>query len=131
MKPTVLRRMSKIRWCPAPEFAIATRGFCRQQRSYLRAVAYRQGVCLMRMSAKRQELSNIRVKKAATPEINAPYLHAADATGRKSKHVGQSGANHPNIQVLERSNAVDLIISDKMGLPGPRRSRRRWITESQ
>ncbi len=36
-------------------------------------------------------------------------LHAADATGKKSNHAGQSAQNHPNIQVLERSNAVDLI----------------------
>lgn len=28
---------------------------------------------------------------------------------------------HPNIRILERSNAVDLIISDKIGLPGTRR----------
>ncbi|VDZ77378.1 L-aspartate oxidase [Salmonella bongori] len=34
--------------------------------------------------------------------------------------------NHPNIQVLERSNAVDLIISDKIGLPGPRRVVGAW-----
>ncbi|WP_251282386.1 FAD-binding protein, partial [Enterobacter hormaechei] len=27
---------------------------------------------------------------------------------------------HPNIRILERSNAVDLIVSDKIGLPGTR-----------
>lgn len=49
-------------------------------------------------------------------------LHAADATGKEVETTLVSRAqNHPNIQVLERSNAVDLIISDKMGLPGPRR----------
>ncbi len=46
-------------------------------------------------------------------------LHAADATGKEVETTLVSRAqNHPNIQVLERSNAVDLIISDKMGLRG-------------
>ncbi len=46
-------------------------------------------------------------------------LHAADATGREVETtlVGKA-QNHPNIRVLERSNAVDLIVSDKIGLPG-------------
>jgi L-aspartate oxidase len=35
--------------------------------------------------------------------------------------------NHPNIQVLERSNAVDLIVSDKIGLPGTRRVVGAWV----
>ncbi len=35
--------------------------------------------------------------------------------------------NHPNIRVLERSNAVDLIISDKIGLPGTRRVVGAWV----
>ena len=41
-------------------------------------------------------------------------LHAADATGREVETtlVGKA-QNHPNIRVLERSNAVDLIVSDK------------------
>ncbi|EPG2110492.1 L-aspartate oxidase [Escherichia coli] len=48
-------------------------------------------------------------------------LHAADATGREVETTLVSKAlNHPNIRVLERSNAVDLIISDKIGLPGRR-----------
>lgn len=44
-------------------------------------------------------------------------LHAADATGREVETtlVGKA-QNHPNIRVLERSNAVDLIVSDKIGL---------------
>ena len=48
-------------------------------------------------------------------------LHAADATGREVETtlVGKA-QNHPNIRVLERSNAVDLIVSDKIGLPGTR-----------
>lgn len=55
-------------------------------------------------------------------------LHAADATGKEVETTLVSRAqNHPNIQVLERSNAVDLIISDKMGLPGPRRVVGAWI----
>lgn len=42
-------------------------------------------------------------------------LHAADATGREVETtlVGKA-QNHPNIRVLERSNAVDLIVSDKL-----------------
>ncbi len=35
--------------------------------------------------------------------------------------------NHPNIRVLERSNAVDLIVSDKIGLPGTRRVVGAWV----
>ncbi|HCS0133057.1 TPA: L-aspartate oxidase [Salmonella enterica subsp. enterica serovar Typhi] len=55
-------------------------------------------------------------------------LHAADATGKEVETTLVSRAqNHPNIQVLERSNAVDLIISDKIGLPGPRRVVGAWI----
>ncbi len=59
-------------------------------------------------------------------------LHAADATGKEVETTLVSRAqNHPNIQVLERSNAVDLIISDKMGLPGASPGRRRLDLESQ
>ncbi|MEG1210513.1 MAG: L-aspartate oxidase [Leclercia sp.] len=55
-------------------------------------------------------------------------LHAADATGREVETTLVSQAlNHPNIQVLERSNAVDLIISDKIGLPGTRRVVGAWV----
>ncbi|ELM1618334.1 L-aspartate oxidase [Salmonella enterica] len=55
-------------------------------------------------------------------------LHAADATGKEVETTLVSRAqNHPNIQVLERSNAVDLIISDKIGLPGARRVLGAWI----
>lgn len=55
-------------------------------------------------------------------------LHAADATGREvqSKLVSKA-QNHPNIRVLERSNAVDLIVSDKIGLPGTRRVVGAWV----
>jgi L-aspartate oxidase len=55
-------------------------------------------------------------------------LHAADATGKEVETtlVGKA-MNHPNIQVLERSNAVDLILSDKIGLPGQRRVVGAWI----
>ena len=49
------------------------------------------------------------------------YLHAADATGKAVETTGEQGAGPPNIRVLERSNAVDLILSDKIGLPGTRR----------
>lgn len=55
-------------------------------------------------------------------------LHAADATGREVENTLVSKAiNHPNIRILERSNAVDLIISDKVGLPWTRRVVGAWI----
>ena len=55
-------------------------------------------------------------------------LHAADATGREVENTLVSKAlNHPNIRVLERSNAVDLIVSDKIGLPGTRRVVGAWL----
>ncbi|EPD3448767.1 L-aspartate oxidase [Escherichia coli] len=55
-------------------------------------------------------------------------LHAADATGREVETTLVSKAlNHPNIFVLERSNAVDLIVSDKIGLPGTRRVVGAWV----
>lgn len=55
-------------------------------------------------------------------------LHAADATGKEVETTLVSKAlNHPNIRVLERSNAVDLIISDKIGLPGTRCVVGAWV----
>ncbi|EHC3978417.1 L-aspartate oxidase [Escherichia coli] len=55
-------------------------------------------------------------------------LHAADATGREVQSTLVSKEqNHPNIRVLERSNAVDLIVSDKIGLPGTRRVVGAWV----
>ena len=55
-------------------------------------------------------------------------LHAADATGREVRSTLVSKAqNHPDIRVLERSNAVDLIVSDKIGLPGTRRVVGAWV----
>ncbi|EHH6708061.1 L-aspartate oxidase [Escherichia coli] len=55
-------------------------------------------------------------------------LHAADATGREVQSTLVSKAqNHPNIRVLERSNAVDPIVSDKIGLPGTRRVVGAWV----
>ena len=43
-------------------------------------------------------------------------LHAADATGMAMQTSLQDNAhNHPNIQVLERHNALDLITEDKIG----------------
>ncbi|EOK6712410.1 TPA: L-aspartate oxidase [Escherichia coli] len=55
-------------------------------------------------------------------------LHAADATGREVQSTLVSKAqNHPSIRVLERSNAVDLIVSDKIGLPGTRRVVGAWV----
>ena len=55
-------------------------------------------------------------------------LHSADATGREVETTLVSQAlNHPNIRILERTNAVDLILSDKIGLSGPRRVVGAWI----
>lgn len=55
-------------------------------------------------------------------------LHAADATGKVVENTLVSKAlNHPNIRVIERCNAVDLIMSDKIGLPGTRRVVGAWI----
>lgn len=55
-------------------------------------------------------------------------LHTADATGKEVETTLVAQArNHRNIQVLERSNAVDLIISDKIGLPGTRRVVGAWV----
>ncbi|NDL65704.1 L-aspartate oxidase [Acerihabitans arboris] len=49
-------------------------------------------------------------------------LHAADATGKEVETTLVSkAASHPNIHIMERCNAVDLIGSSKIGLPGTRR----------
>ena len=49
-------------------------------------------------------------------------LHSADATGREVVTTLVSQAmSHPNIRIPERTNAVDLILSDRLGLPGSRR----------
>ncbi len=55
-------------------------------------------------------------------------LHSADATGREvvTTLVAQA-LSHPNIRILERTNAVDLILSDRLGLCGPRRVLGAWI----
>ncbi|MGL5392316.1 MAG: L-aspartate oxidase [Shewanella sp.] len=48
-------------------------------------------------------------------------LHAADATGKEVQKTLQARAlAHPNIQVLERYNAVDLITTRKLDRPGNR-----------
>lgn len=55
-------------------------------------------------------------------------LHSADATGRAVENTLVSLAlNHPNIHIIERSNAVDLIASDKIGLSGPKRIVGAWV----
>ncbi len=55
-------------------------------------------------------------------------LHSADATGRAVETMLVSQAlSHPRIRILERANAVDLILSDRLGLPGPRRVTGAWI----
>ncbi|MCU5773923.1 L-aspartate oxidase [Erwiniaceae bacterium BAC15a-03b] len=49
-------------------------------------------------------------------------LHSADATGRAVETTLVSQAlSHPNIRIIERSNAIDLIVSDKIGIAGARR----------
>ncbi|NDJ56746.1 L-aspartate oxidase [Enterobacteriaceae bacterium 4M9] len=59
-------------------------------------------------------------------------LHAADATGRavETTLVGKA-LHHPNIRILERQHAVDLILSDKCALPGPRRAMGAWVWDSE
>ena len=48
-------------------------------------------------------------------------LHAADATGKEVQVTLQDRVkSHPNIIVLERYNAIDLITSRKLNLPGDR-----------
>lgn len=48
-------------------------------------------------------------------------LHAADATGKEVQLTLQEQASlHPNIQVLERYNAIDLITTRKLNRPGNR-----------
>lgn len=49
-------------------------------------------------------------------------LHSADATGKEVETtlVGKA-STHPNILVKECCNAVDLITSNKIGLPGTKR----------
>ncbi len=58
--------------------------------------------------------------------VIARILHAADATGKEVETILVSRAqNHPNIQVLERSNAVDLTIPIKWA-PVASPPGRRW-----
>ncbi len=48
-------------------------------------------------------------------------FHAADATGRAVQlTLNEQVQLHPNIHILERVNALDLITSAKLGLPGNR-----------
>lgn len=55
-------------------------------------------------------------------------LHAADATGKAVETTLVSQAlHHPNIRVLERYNAIDMIVSDKLGLSGTRRVLGAWV----
>ncbi len=58
---------------------------------------------------------------------NRRILHAADAGREVETTLVSKALNHPNIRVLERSNAVDLIVSDKIGLPGTRRVVGAWV----
>src|SRR5471030_1503930 len=49
-------------------------------------------------------------------------LHAVDATGKEVETtLVEKASNHPNITIMERCNAVDLISSNKIGLTGTRR----------
>ncbi len=49
-------------------------------------------------------------------------LHSADATGKEVQlTLQQQALAHPNIQVMERYNAVDLITAKKLGLAGDNR----------
>lgn len=55
-------------------------------------------------------------------------LHSADATGKavETTLVNQA-RSHANITLIEESSAVDLMVSDKMGLPGARRVVGAWV----
>ncbi|MTD37845.1 L-aspartate oxidase [Erwinia sp. CPCC 100877] len=59
-------------------------------------------------------------------------LHAADATGKEVENtlVGKA-LSHPRIQILEHYHAVDIILSDKCGMDGPRRAVGAWIWNQQ
>ena len=49
-------------------------------------------------------------------------LHAADFTGQEIERVlVQSAERHPDIRLLPNQVAVDLVTTDKLGAPGPRR----------
>ncbi|QXP86180.1 L-aspartate oxidase [Methylococcus sp. ANG] len=49
-------------------------------------------------------------------------VHAADATGRAvESSLEQHARAHPNIDLFEHHNVIDLITSHKLGLAGPRR----------
>ncbi|GAA5192347.1 L-aspartate oxidase [Ferrimonas gelatinilytica] len=49
-------------------------------------------------------------------------LHSADATGKEVQQTLQQRVlDHPNIQVMERYNAVDLITAKKLGQAGENR----------
>ncbi len=50
-------------------------------------------------------------------------LHHRDTTGREIERALLARArNHPNIEILEDSCAVDLLASRRLGLPGPNRA---------
>ncbi len=55
-------------------------------------------------------------------------LHSADATGRaiETTLVNQA-LNNAGIHIIEHVNAIDLILSDSLGLSGPRRVTGAWI----
>lgn len=58
-------------------------------------------------------------------------LHAADATGKAVETtLVDKALRHPGIQILECQHAIDLILSDKCGLPGPRRAVGAWVWDS-
>nr|WP_041474228.1 L-aspartate oxidase [Erwinia sp. Ejp617] len=59
-------------------------------------------------------------------------LHSADATGKavETTLVNQA-LSHPNITLLEHSNAIDLVMSDNIGLPGEHRVVGAWIWDRQ
>ncbi len=99
MKPTVLRRMSKIRFDYRRRNLRSPRGgVCRQQRTCVQWLID-QGVLLIRMSAKRQSYHLTREGGHSHRRISC-----ADATtGKEVETTLVSRAqNHPNIQVLEQ-----------------------------
>ncbi|MGP3592078.1 L-aspartate oxidase [Vagococcus sp. WN89Y] len=85
-----------------------------------------QGVCFDTEVAENGEANYHLTREGG--HSHRRILHAADATGKAVENTLVSKAiNHPNIRILERCNAVDLIISDKIGLPGARRVVGAWV----
>lgn len=55
-------------------------------------------------------------------------VHAADATGKAlSTTLIDNARHHPGVRLFEHVHAIDVILSDRAGLPGLRRAVGLWI----